>query len=121
VEEQKEQVVEQEKEYIGEPEMSSNEDIEPTRKKDDTDTGKIFEYGDLTVTCGACGHEQRVQKSVKGGIQLPALYTVEKAHLTIACEKCKNSMKLHFKETAPEDIIVQEEEANNDVQKESKE
>lgn len=118
MEEQKDKVVEQGQE---ESTKEVNKELEATRKKEDNDTGKVYEYGDLTVTCGACGHVQHIQKSIKGGVQLPSLYTVEKAHLTIACEECKNWLKLHFVETAPEDIIRDENIDSDDVQEESKE
>lgn len=59
---------------------------------------KDFEFGDLCIACSACGHEEVFVKGLEGiRIDLPA---TNKHELVIVCSKCKNKLRLFYKESA---------------------
>jgi len=59
-----------------------------------------FEYGDLTIECGICGHKEIIDTNVKGGITL-VLPTTDTHKLQLVCDKCKKSnMTISFQDAA---------------------
>ena len=90
----------------------ADEVVQPTDEvaKDDVDTSidnkdtkkveKVveFEYGDLTIECGICGHKEIIDTNVKGGITL-VLPTTDTHKLQLVCDKCKKSnMIIYFQD-----------------------
>ena len=97
-----------------------------------------YEYGDLAIKCGICGHEQIIDTNVKGGITI-VLPTTKEHKLQLMCEECKKSdMSIYFLEAAnppveevevvgesdikPEDVklTVVKDESEDEPKKESK-
>ena len=72
-----------------------------------------YEYGDLAIKCGVCGHEQIIDTNVKGGITI-VLPTTKEHKLQLICEKCeKSDMSIYFLDAA--DPPVEEAEGVSDV------
>lgn len=63
-------------------------------------TNIIYGYSDAVIECGACGHVTRVEHpgfiNVRGGINIPPLYTTNKHFVGLGCSnpECKNSLVL---------------------------
>jgi hypothetical protein len=76
---------------------------------------KFFEFGDAFFECNRCGNYERLQKGIKDGIQF-VLPTSDQHEWRLTCGKCKNMMRIFFKESDEETIAeakakIAEEEA----------
>jgi DNA-directed RNA polymerase subunit M/transcription elongation factor TFIIS len=70
---------------------------------------KFFEYGDVFFECNRCGNYERLQKGVKDGMQF-VLPTSDQHEWRLVCGKCKNMMRIFFKESDEETILWAKEE-----------
>jgi predicted nucleic acid-binding Zn-ribbon protein len=78
--------------------------------KEGTTTGvKIYEFGDLVLTC-SCGHTATIGENIQGGVRYD-LYATDKHNLTLQCANCNHSIKLSFVEAANPPIEDVESEA----------
>lgn len=59
----------------------------------------VFPYGDLYVSCSACGKESLLSANIPGGISFD-LYSTDKHTLRLVCPACESSHMLFFKEAA---------------------
>jgi len=64
-------------------------------------TFKRFDYGDLTMHCSHCGHNEVVEKGIKDGLQF-VLPTTDEHKLKLACSKCGVSLMMNFTESDEE-------------------
>lgn len=84
--------------------------------KSDKPEPKFFEFGDVFFECNRCGNYERLQKGVKDGMQF-VLPTSDQHEWRLVCGKCKNMMRIFFKESDEETveeakkIIAEQEEA----------
>jgi hypothetical protein len=90
-----------------------------------------YKKADLVLSC-SCGHVEKLEGDVEGGIKLPALPTTDKHGFAVMCPSCKTILKLHFigkkedivtdedKKTEVTENITKMEIENEPVQEESK-
>ena len=83
--------------------------------KSDKPEPKFFEFGDVFFECNRCGNYERLQKGVKDGMQF-VLPTSDQHEWRLVCGKCKNMMRIFFKESDEETVeeakkIIAEQEA----------
>jgi len=58
----------------------------------------LFDYADFKLKCN-CGHVQTMRENVQGGLALQ-LYCTDYHSLTLACEKCGNTLTAFFEEAS---------------------
>jgi hypothetical protein len=64
---------------------------------------KFFEFGDAFFECNRCGNYERLQKGIKDGMQF-VLPTSDQHEWRLVCGKCKNMMRIFFKESDEETV-----------------
>ena len=74
----------------------------------------FFEFGDVYFECNRCGNYERIQTGIKDGMQF-VLPTSDQHEWRLVCGKCKNMMRIFFKESDAETvkeakILLEEEE-----------
>lgn len=80
-------------------------------KKEKQPEVKVFEYGDLVLTC-KCGRVQTIAPSVHGGLQF-MLVTREDSYMQFHCDECGADLKLGFVEgVAPAEPVAATEPTN---------
>jgi hypothetical protein len=76
---------------------------------------RTFDFGNLNLGCGRCGHDEILELGVESGIQV-VIPTTDKHELRLVCPKCKNFMRLYFTEN-----FTKKKETKDEPETESKE
>ena len=76
---------------------------------------RTFDFGNLQLECGRCGHIEVLELGVESGIQV-ILPTTDKHELKMVCPKCKNFTRLYFTEN-----LLKQKEKKNEPETENKE
>lgn len=92
--------------------MASSEDIKNLDQqeapqmapKTEKPAPKFFEFGDVYFECNRCGNYERLQKGVKDGMQF-VLPTSDQHEWRLVCGKCKNMMRIFYKESDENTVI----------------
>lgn len=107
------------KEEIAEEALEREDNSSEPKQTEQPDVN-MFDFGKLMVNCGQCKAEYSLDDGIKGGIQLPALYTVEGHRFTLACKECGNTMSLYFVEGEEKITEENKEESADELQEDSK-
>jgi hypothetical protein len=92
-------------------ETSSTDEVKGTPKLD----YRTFDFGNLCLECGRCGHVEILELGVESGVQI-IVPTTDKHELRMVCPKCKNFTRLYFTEN-----FTKKKEATNEPETENKE
>lgn len=82
----------------------TTEEIEQGKALPEKPKPNFFEFGDAFFECNRCGNYERIQKGIKDGLQF-VLPTSDQHEWRLVCGKCKNMMRIFFKESDEQTII----------------